>query len=138
MTDPIATHFPVEDASLPEPGTVKGWVTAYFEGTRSMDAARWARAFAPDAVLDDPVGAPVKDTPEAILAQGEGFVSAFQEVGLHETFIHVVGREAVAKWRGQGVTTDGQTVTFEGINHFTFNDEGKISVLRGFFAPPGL
>ncbi|MEM9476380.1 MAG: hypothetical protein AAGA71_13880 [Pseudomonadota bacterium] len=76
---------------------VHGWVATYFEGTRSMDAAQWASAFAPAAVLDDPVGFPVKDTPAAILAQGEGFVSAFQQIGLYESFVHVVGNEAVAK-----------------------------------------
>lgn len=139
MTDaPVVTHFPIEDASLPDPEAVKGWVAAYFEGTRSMDAAQWASAFASDAVLDDPVGAPVKDTPEAILAQGEGFVSTFSEVGLYESFVHVAGREAVARWQGRGTLPDGQVVTFEGINHFTFDDDGKITLLRGFFTPPGM
>lgn len=117
--------------------TVHGWVESYFEGTRSMDAGQWASAFAPDAVLDDPVGSPVKDTQEDILAQGEGFVSAFQEIGLHESFVHVVGNEAVAKWQGRGTTPDGVEVTFEGINHFTFNEDGQITLLRGFFTPPG-
>ena len=116
---------------------VHGWVEAYFEGTRSMDAAQWASAFAPDAVLDDPVGFPVIDTPAAILAQGEGFVSAFQQIGLYESFVHVVGNEAVAKWEGRGTTPDGVEITFDGINHFTFNADGQITLLRGFFAPPG-
>ncbi|MEO1237151.1 MAG: nuclear transport factor 2 family protein, partial [Planctomycetota bacterium] len=119
------------------PDTVTAWVETYFEGTRSGDAAVWAAAFASDAVLDDPVGEPIKTTPEAILAQGQGFVSAFERVGLHATFVHAVGHEAVAKWEGRGVTTDGTEVTFEGINHFTFNAEGKIQKLRGFFTPPG-
>lgn len=131
------TRFPVEDPAAPDPAAVEGWVARYFEGTRSGDAQTWARAFAPDAVLDDPVGAGVKDTPEAILAQGEGFVAAFDEIGLHETFVHVVGREAVAHWQGRGTTPDGQEVTFEGVNLFTFDDEGRITELRGFFAPPG-
>lgn len=117
--------------------TVHGWVEAYFEGTRSMDAAQWASAFAPDAVLDDPVGFPVKNTPEAILAQGEGFVSAFQQIGLYESFVHVVGNEAVAKWQGRGITPDGAEITFDGINHFTFNENAQITLLRGFFVPPG-
>ena len=119
------------------PETVRGWVSAYFEGTRSMDAMVWASAFSTDAVLDDPVGSTLKTTPEAILSQGEGFVSAFKSIGLHESFVHVVGNEAVAKWEGRGVTLDGIEVTFEGINHFQFNDSGKITQLRGFFSPPG-
>ncbi len=121
-----------------DPSIVHEWVAAYFLGTRSMDANQWAAAFAPEAILDDPVGFPVKDTPEAILSQGKGFVGAFQDIGLYESFVHVVGNEAVAKWQGRGITTDGAEVTFDGINHFTFNEDGQITLLRGFFAPPGL
>jgi steroid Delta-isomerase len=125
------------EGSAYDAAVVHDWVEAYFEGTRSMDAAQWASAFATDAVLDDPVGFPVKNSPEAILAQGQGFVSAFSEVGLYESFVHVVGNEAVAKWQGRGVMPDGTEVSFDGINHFTFNEDGKITLLRGFFTPPG-
>lgn len=133
--DIMQTQVQIED-SVPA-ATVHGWVSTYFEGTRSMDAGQWASAFAPEAVLDDPVGFPVKDTPEAILATGEGFVGAFESIGLYESFVHVVGLEAVAHWQGRGVTPDGTEVTFDGINHFTFNDDGQIVLLRGFFQPPG-
>lgn len=134
--DVVRTQVSPEGISV-DATTVHGWVETYFEGTRSMDAAQWASAFAPNAVLDDPVGFPVKDTPQAILAQGEGFVSAFQQIGLYESFVHVVGNEAVAKWEGRGTTPDGTEITFDGINHFTFNEDGQITLLRGFFAPPG-
>ena len=116
---------------------VRSWVASYFEGTRSGDASVWASAFAEDAVLDDPVGAPLKTKPAEILAQGQGFVSAFRDIGLYEDFVHVVGDEAVAKWEGRGITHEGEEVTFEGINIFTFGPDGKVTKLRGFFAPPG-
>lgn len=116
---------------------VRSWVANYFKGTRSMDASVWASAFADNALLDDPVGSPIKDSPEAILEQGRGFVAAFKSIGLHEDFVHVVGNEAVAKWEGRGVTKDGTPIIFEGINHFTFSKQGKITKLRGFFTPPG-
>lgn len=51
--------------------------------------------------------------------------------------MHVVGNEAVAKWEGRGTLPNGTSVVFEGINHFTFNEHGKIAKLRGFFSPPG-
>lgn len=138
MTDrPVHTDLTPQGPDMPDPEVVHGWVANYFAGTRGGDAARWASAFADDGIVDDPVGTPVKDTPEAIMQMGEGFLAAFQTVGLHESFVHVVGLEAVARWHGRGITLDGQEVAFEGINHFTFNDEGKITLLRGFFAPPG-
>ena len=138
MTDaPILTDLMPEGADMPDPEDVHGWVASYFEGTRGGDAARWASAFADGGVVDDPVGTPVKDTPQAIMQMGKGFLAAFETVGLHESFVHVVGFEAVARWHGRGITRDGQKVTFEGINHFTFNKDGKITLLRGFFTPPG-
>lgn len=56
---------------------VRAAVARYFEGTRSMNAVQWASAFASNAVVEDPIGQPPLTTPEAILAQGEGFVTAF-------------------------------------------------------------
>ena len=110
---------------------------AYFEGTRSGDPVKWASAFADNALVDDPVGTPAKDTPEAIRKMGEEFLGAFKTVGLYESFVHVVGNEAVARWRGEGTTLDEQDLSFEGINVFEFDDAGKIRNLRGFFQPPG-
>lgn len=126
----------VESEAAFAPAKVRSWVKAYFEGTRSGDASTWAGAFAPNAVLDEPVGAPLKTTPREILEQGEAFLSAFQEIGLYEDFVHVVGNEAVAKWEGRGTTKEGAEVRFDGINVFLFDDQGKILKLRGFFAPP--
>ena len=135
MTDtPIRTDLSPEGA--PDPGAVHGWVAAYFEGTRAMDAERWVRAFAPDARVDDPVGTPIKTGPDEVMAMGKGFLEAFETVGLRESFVHVVGLEAVARWQGRGIAKTGERVTFEGINHFTFAEDGKIKELRGFFAPP--
>jgi steroid delta-isomerase len=117
------------------PEQVRSAVASYFEGTRSMNAAQWASAFAANAVVEDPMGQPSLTTPEAILAQGEGFVNAFSSVGLNEVFVAVSGNEAVAYWVGQGVQPDGQRVRFEGINHFCFGSDGKIVNLRGFWNP---
>jgi steroid delta-isomerase len=87
-------------------------------------------------VVEDPVGTPPLRSSDAILAQGENFVNAFDTVGLYESFIHVTGNEAVAMWTGKAVTKDVQAVTFEGIDLFEFNVNGKITLLRGFWTPP--
>jgi steroid delta-isomerase len=103
-----------------------------------MNAAQWASAFAPNAVVEDPIGQPPLTTPQAILAQGEGFVTAFDDVGLHEVFVEVHGHEAVAYWVGRGVQKDGQKVRLEGINHFCFDTDGKIVNLRAFWNPANI
>lgn len=128
----------MSNSKILSPDRVRAAVTSYFEGTRSMNAAQWASAFAPNAVVEDPIGQPPLTTSQAILAQGEGFVTAFDKVGLHEVFVEVNGNEAVAYWLGKGVREDGQQVRFEGINHFCFDTEGKIVNLRGFWNPANI
>lgn len=117
------------------PDAARAAVARYFEGTRSMNAAQWAAAFASTAIVEDPVGQPPLTTPQAILAQGEAFVTAFSQVGLQEIFVEVNSNEAVAYWNGQGIQQDGSRVRFEGINYFCFDAEGKVTRLRGFWNP---
>ena len=125
-----------DPSGLP-PAEVERLVRDYFAATQSGDATVWAATFADDAVVEDPVGTPPLTTPEAIRAQGEGFVAAFESIGLYESFVHVNGNEAVAMWQGRGTTADGAEVTFDGIDLFEFDDDGKITLLRGFWTPPG-
>ena len=132
-----ATSAMTSPAQLTET-QVRAAVARYFEGTRSMNARQWASAFASDAIVHDPVGSPPLTTPETILAQGEGFVTAFTQVGLTEVYVQVHGDEAMAYWTGRGTQKDGTRVVFEGINHFTFSPDGKITVLRGFWDPTGI
>lgn len=110
-------------------------VHAYFEATQSGDADVWANCFAEDAVVEDPVGQPPLRSPKAIRAQGVQFIEAFQEVGLYADMIHVAGNRAAATWTGRGTTKDGRRVTFEGIDVFTFDDEGRIAHMLGFWDP---
>jgi steroid Delta-isomerase len=120
------------------PDQVRSAVARYFEGTRSMNATQWASAFATNAVVEDPIGQTPLKTPQAILAQGEGFVTAFNQVGLKEVFVEVNGDEAVAYWHGRGAQKDGKNVRFEGINHFVFDSDGKVVSLRGFWSPANI
>ncbi|MEM8780100.1 MAG: nuclear transport factor 2 family protein [Cyanobacteria bacterium P01_G01_bin.49] len=110
-------------------------VDLYFQATQSNDAATWAACFATNATVDDPVGSsPIKGK-DAILERGKEFMANFQMVGLHPEYISVDSLRAAAKWTGRGVTKDGKSVQFEGINFFEFNNEGKIVNLVGFWNP---
>jgi steroid Delta-isomerase len=120
------------------PDQVRSAVARYFEGTRSMNAAQWASAFASNAIVEDPIGQEPLTTSEAILAQGQGFVTAFNHVGLQEVFVEVNGHESLAYWVGRGSQKDGQAVRFEGINHFRFDADAKIVHLRGFWNPENI
>lgn len=122
-----------------KPELVRQSVAQYFEATRSGNARQWADRFADDAIFEDPVGtAPIDNNPAKILEFGEKFMSGFKTVGLHEEFVHVVGDEAAARWRGKAITKEGKKVRFEGINVFKFNSEGEIISLKGYWSPDNM
>jgi steroid delta-isomerase len=110
-------------------------VDRYFEATQSNDAATWAACFATDATVDDPVSSPPIKGTDTILERGKKFMANFQTVGLHPEYVSVDNLRAAAKWTGRGVTKDGRSVKFEGINFFEFNEKGKIAKLVGFWNP---
>lgn len=59
----------------------------------------------------------------------------FQTVGLYPEYVSVDKLRAAAKWTGRGVTKDNQSLKFEGINFFEFDETGKIIKLVGFWNP---
>lgn len=107
----------------------------YFRATQSNDAATWAACFALDATVDDPVGSPPIKGTDAILERGKEFMANFKTVGLYPEYVSVDNFRAAAKWIGRGVTKDDQSVKFEGINFFEFDENGKIANLVGFWNP---
>ena len=121
--------------TIPTSELIHQSVARYFEATRSNNARQWASCFSANAVVEDPVGTTPINNLEAILQLGETFVSAFETVGLHEEFVHVVGNEAAARWTGRGLTKEGKPIRFEGINIFEFDEVGKIVNLKGYWNP---
>ncbi len=117
------------------PESVREFVAQYFEATRSNDAQKWASRFANNAIVEDPVGTTPINNSKDILELGKAFISAFESVGLHEEFVHVINNQAAARWRGKGLTKEGKQVGFGGINIFTFNSDGKITNLKGYWSP---
>ena len=101
---------------MTEKTNTKTLVEQYFQATQSNNAATWAGCFASDATVDDPVGSqPIKGT-DAILERGKEFMASFETIGLYPEFVSVDNLRAAAKWTGKGITKDGHSVKFEGIN----------------------
>lgn len=112
-------------------------VRLYFEATQSGSTQQWLSRFAPGAVVEDPVGTePLRDR-EALERQGDAFLGGFREVGLHPGFVSVAGHRAAASWEGRALTHDGETVSFEGIDTFEFDEDGLITKMMGYWTPPG-
>ena len=110
-------------------------IADYFAATRAMDAEAFVRAFAPDAVSHDPVGAPPHQGQEAIRQFITGVMSGFESVGLTERNVFISGNSAAVMWTGRGRTKSGRDIKFEGIDVIEGNEEGKIQTLQAFWDP---
>lgn len=113
-------------------------VADYFAAIRAMDAEAWVATFAADATSHDPVGAPPM-TGHAVLRQFfEGIAGAFETIGFFEDQVFTSGNEAAVKWTARGTGKNGRAITFEGIDVFEINDEGKIQTVRGYWNPAAM
>lgn len=87
--------------------------------------------YADGATVEDPVGTEVRSTPESILE----FYSALDDLDQVSTLLsaRVAGNEAAFQF--ELVTRAGdQTYTLAPIDVMTFNDEGRITSMRAFWA----
>ena len=113
-------------------------VADYFAAIRAMDVNQWLSTFAEDAVTNDPVGSPPLNGHAALRQFFEGIAGAFEKIGLFEDQVFINGNEAAVKWTGRGTGKNGREVTFEGIDVFEVNDEGKIKTVRGYWNPAAM
>ena len=104
-----------------------------FAGLMAFDVQRVVNNFAPDAVLEDPVGTPPMQGTQAIAAYLETFPTIFNQLKLYSLDIKVRGHEAAVTWRIRFTTKTGNVFFLEGIGFFEFNQDGKIQREREFF-----
>ena len=117
------------------PDRVSRAVRAYFLAIRAMDFDAFANTFAEDGTTCDPMGtAPIGGRP-AIREFLQSVCKNFKSVALNEDAVFVAGNGAAVKWTGQGTSTSGKEVNFEGIDVFEVNQEGKIQSVWAYWNP---
>ena len=117
------------------PALVRKAVAAYFAAVRAMDPEAWLGTLAEDAVSRDPAGgAPVKGH-RGLRQFFDGIAGLFESVRLTEDHVFVSGNGAAVKFTGRGVGKNGREVTFEGIDVFEVNEQGKIQTVWGYWNP---
>ena len=104
-----------------------------FAGLVTFDVQRVVNNFAPDAVLEDPVGTPPMQGTQAIAAYLATFPTIFNQLKLYSLDIRVRGQEAAVKWRIRFTTKTGNVFFLEGVGFFKFNQDGKIQTEKEFF-----
>lgn len=123
------------EAATPDltPQQIEAVLEDAFAGLVAFDVQRVMNNFAPDAVLEDPVGTPPMVGTQAITAYLESFPTLFNQMKLYSLDIKAGGQEAGVKWRLRFTTKSGHVFFLEGIGHFTFNQNGKIQTEKEFF-----
>lgn len=115
------------------PEQIEAAVEEVFTGFATFDVQRVVNNFAPDAVVEDPVGTPPIQGTQAIAAYLETLPALFSEIKLYSLDIKVGGQEAAVKWRLRFRTKTGNVFFVDGIGFFKFNHEGKIQTEKEFF-----
>jgi hypothetical protein len=124
-----------EAAPIPDLTTqqIEAVIEDAFAGLVAFDVQRVVNNFAPDAVLEDPVGTPPIQGTQAIAAYLATFPTLFNQMKLYSLDIKVRGQEAAVKWRLRFMTKTGNVFFLEGIGFFKLNEQGKIELEREFF-----
>jgi steroid Delta-isomerase len=112
---------------------VRAAVARYFAAIRAGDPDAWVATFAEDGESHDPVDAPPVKGHAALREFFLRMAGAFTEVELWGEQVFVSGSSAAVKWTGRGTGRNGRAVTFEGIDVFEINADGRISRLWAYW-----
>jgi steroid delta-isomerase len=133
----VASSATRVEAAAPQdnltPQQIEAVIEDAFAGLVAFDVQRVVNNFAPDAVLEDPVGTPPIQGTQAIAAYLGTFPTLFSQMKLYSLDIKAGGQEAAVKWRLRFTTKTGKVFFLDGIGFFKFNQEGKIQAEKEFF-----
>jgi steroid Delta-isomerase len=118
---------------LPTPEQMEAAVHAYVEAFDKGDPELAVAIFAEDAVIEDPVGTPLKVGQEAIRA----FYTANMATGAKLVLdgqIRCATDHAAFAFHAT-LRMDGQDLEAHVIDVFAFNADGKVREMRAFFGP---
>lgn len=112
---------------------MKTVLRAYVDGLNAGDAEAVIALFAPDAVIEDPVGTPEKRGPEIAV----WFRRAAKMRARLELATPIRGSHGLAAAMAFTVTTrfDGQIRTTRSLDTVRFDELGRITRLEGYWGP---
>jgi len=112
---------------------IEAAVEEYFASIGSLDVQRFVNNFAPDGVLEDPVGTPPLQGTQAIAAYFGAIIAPFSEIKPYVQEVVVSGQEAAVNWKLRLKTTAGKVIIIDGMGVFKFNQQGKLQSVREFW-----
>jgi steroid delta-isomerase len=115
------------------PPEIEAAVEEYFASIGSLDVQRFVNNFAPDGVLEDPVGTPPVQGTQAIAVYFGAIITPFSEIKPYVQEVVVCGQEAAVNWKLRLKTTAGKVIIIDGMGVFKFNQQGKLQSVREFW-----
>jgi len=128
---PVACNLSMMTQLTPE--QVEAAVEEYFNAVGAFDVQRYVNTFAPNGVLEDPVGTPPVQGTANITAFITNIIAPFREIKHHIQDINVCGNEAAVNWKLNLKTSDGKHISIDGMGIFSFNSDGKLQSVREFW-----
>jgi len=129
----MSTSEPME-TKMPTAKEINATIQAHCDTLSDHDKEGWLALWADDTVLEDPVGV---DTYRGIEGLRTSFWKLVDDLSPMKLWLErdviVCVNEAIAIL--QGVVTREGAMQHVGplVDHFTFNDEGKITMMRAFW-----
>lgn len=108
--------------------TIRSYAAAWGAGDREA----WLDTFADSATQEDPVGEGVRRGRDEIGMFWDRAMAGYQSLAIVPRNIFVTGREAAMEWTIDALTAEG-TITFDGVDVFTFDDTGRILSVRAYW-----
>jgi steroid delta-isomerase len=115
------------------PEQIEAAVEEYFASVAARDVQRFVNTFAPDGVLEDPVGTPPVQGAQAIAAFITNLTAPFSKINPKIQEVIPCGQEAAVNWKINLTTTTGKKLTVDGMGIFKFNQAGKLESVREFW-----
>lgn len=113
-------------------------VVRYFNAIGKMDPDAWVACFAEQGTSYEP-GSPTPLQGHATLRQFlAGVLGAFEKITMTEDHVFQSGNRVAVKFTGRGTGKNRRHVTFEGIDVFEINQEGKIQTMWGYWNPAAM
>jgi steroid Delta-isomerase len=112
-----------------------GVAAAAMTAVENGDRGAWLGLFAPDALLEDPVGQPARRGAEEIAAFWDVGIAALEDVRFEVRRVHRAPTEAVVLADISICAPGGATATYDAALHYVLDDSGAIQSLRAFWDP---
>ncbi len=109
----------------------------YLSACESLDVARIVDCFSQTAVIRDPANERISGR-EAIHRYFTRIYMDLSSLSFLCSPVYWCGNSASVRWEGRGSRKDGTSVSYEGIDVFTFGGSGSIDEMWAFWTPEDL